>query len=303
MRVSNDGLLMRLLPQGALGIAFLSYALFSISDVSVKAIGPTLSPFEVSFFVAVFSAVVLPFIKQPDETWRGVFAMRRPALTLFRSVSGTLAGIFSILAFTHVSFAEAYAVIFFAPIMALVLSVVFLAEKVGWRRWTSVAIGIVGVLIVTRPGFRDVQAGHMAALASAFFIAASIVCLRVLGKSERPITIFAMLTVINLAIVLPLMLVTGFAPPTLAQWGLLGLCGLTGGLGQLLLMAATRRAPANQIAPLQYSQLGWAIVYGGLFFAELPDLATIVGLVCIVASGLFLIQRRPKDAVVVPGTH
>jgi S-adenosylmethionine uptake transporter len=177
-----------------------------------------------------------------------------------------------------------------------------LSELVGWRRWTSVLVGIAGVLIVMRPGFRQVEFGHLVALASALCIASSIVCLRVLGSSERPVVIFSVLTSVNLIAVIPMMALTGFALPDLREWALLLLSGLTAGAGQLLLMAATRRAPANQIAPLQYSQLGWAILYGALFFTELPDAATVVGLVFVVASGLFLIQRRPENVVVMPGS-
>ncbi|MDR3471696.1 MAG: DMT family transporter [Devosia sp.] len=286
---------------GGLAPAFLAYGLFSVSDGSVKALGTRLSPFEVACFIGVFSAVVLPFTMSPGDRWAHILAMRRPVLTLFRSAISTLAGIFSILAFTHISFAEAYAVIFIAPVLALVLSVFALGELVGWRRWSSVAAGIAGVLIVTRPGFRDLGMGHLSAFIAAGCVAASIVSLRVMGSSERPSTIYAVLTLVSLLIVTPLMLLQGFVSPTAGEWALLGLSGLAAGLGQLMLMTATRRAPANQIAPAQYSQLGWAILYGGLFFAELPDIPTFLGLAFIVGSGLFLIQRRPKQAV--PMSH
>jgi drug/metabolite transporter (DMT)-like permease len=289
--------------QGVLGIALLSYALFSVADVSVKGVGTGLSPFEVSFLLTVFSIVVLPFARTRGEPWSELFRLRRPRLTLFRSVIGTFAGVFSVVALTNVPFAEAYAVVFLAPVLALVLSVLFLAESVGWRRWSSVAAGIAGVLIVTRPGFREISIGHFAALAASLGVAGSIVCLRVLGRDERPSSIFATLTLVALLVNLPLMLAAGPVWPDPQQWMLLVLSGLTAGVGQVLLMTATRRAPANQIAPVQYSQLAWAVLYGAVFFAELPDWATIAGLACIAGSGLFLIQRRPKDVVVVPGTH
>ena len=219
---------------GGLGAAFLGYALFSVSDVTVKALGTRLSPFEVACFIGVFSAVVLPFTRAKGEPWGELFMMKRPALTLFRSIVSTLAGIFSIIAFTHIPFAEAYAVIFIAPIFALILSVLLLGELVGWRRWSSVAAGVAGVLIVTRPGFRDLGAGHLSAFVAAACIAASIVSLRVMGLSERPSTIYAVLTLVSLLIVIPLMLVQGFAMPGPSDWGLLMLSGLAAGLGQLL---------------------------------------------------------------------
>jgi len=287
---------------GAIGIAFLAYALFSMADASVKAVGPGLTAFESSFILTVASIVVVPFLKAPGETWRGMLRTQRPALTQFRSFASTFAGIFSVIALTRIPIAEAYSLVFLAPVIALVLSVFVLSEQVGWRRWSSVAAGIVGVLIVTRPGFRELNVGHLAALGASLCVAASVICLRLLGQSERPSTIYAWLTIQSLVINFVLMLVYGWVMPTPAQWALLAVCGVAAGAGQIGLMAATRRAPANQVAPMQYSQLGWAIVYGALFFAEWPDVFTLLGLVFVVASGLFLIQRKPKDVVVVAGT-
>ena len=285
----------------ALAFGFLAYALFSVADVSIKGIGSRLSVYEVSFLIALIGLLLIPFVKEEGDTWRGIVRMRRPALVLFRSLSGTLAGIFAIIAFTTVPLAEAYALIFLAPILALVLSIVFLREQVGWRRWSSVGVGLLGVLVVMRPGFRGIEVGHIAAFLSALCIGTSVVCLRLLGNTERRVTIFSVLNLVNLVAVLPLLLWHGVALPDLREWALLLLCGLTAGVGQLLLMAATRRAPANRIAPAQYSQLVWAIIFGAVLFAEFPDGWTAAGMVLIAASGLFLIQRRPRQAVAVPG--
>ncbi|HVX82054.1 MAG TPA: DMT family transporter [Devosiaceae bacterium] len=287
---------------GGIGYAFVAYALFAIADASVKGVGPGLSAFESSFILTVASIAVVPFLKARDESWTGMLHMRRPVLTLARATASTLAGIFSVVALTRIPIAEAYSLIFLAPVIALILSVLVLSEAVGWRRWSSVAAGIAGVLIVTRPGFHALNIGHLSALAASLCVAASVIALRQLGPDERPSTIYAWLTIVSLAVNLALMLAYGWVAPTPLQWGLLVLCGVAAGGGQIFLMAATRVAPANQVAPLQYNQLGWAIVYGAVFFLELPDLPTIIGLLFVASSGLFLIQRKPKDAVPMPGT-
>jgi len=282
-------------------LGFLSYALFSVADSSIKGVGSRLSVYEVSFIIAMIGCLLIPFVKEERDTWPGIFRMRRPGLVLFRSIAGTLAGIFAIIAFTSVPLAEAYALIFLAPMLALVLSIVFLREQVGWRRWSSVGVGLAGVLVVTRPGFRAIEIGHVAALLSALCIAISVVCLRLLGNTERRVAIFSVLNLVNLVAVLPLMLWQGVLLPDVGEWALLVLCGVTAGAGQLLIMAATRLAPANRIAPAQYSQLAWGLVFGAAFFAELPDLPSALGMLLIAASGLFLIQRRPREAVAIPG--
>lgn len=285
----------------ALLFGFFGYMLFSIADSSIKGVGSRLSIYEVSFLIALISMALLPFVKEPDDSWRGVFYMRRPVLVVFRSLVGTFAGLFAIVAFTTVPLAEAYALIFLAPMLALILSILFLGEQVGWRRWSSVGVGLIGVLVVMRPGFREVEIGHIAAFLSALCIGTSIVCLRVLGSSERPVAIYSMLNLVNLVAMLPFMLWNGVQLPDLRETALLLLCGITAGAGQLLLMAATRRLPANRIAPAQYSQLVWAVLFGGIFFAEYPDSLTVGGLLLIAASGLFLIQRRPKSVIAVAG--
>ena len=109
-------------------LGFLAMAIFSCGDAAVKAIGDRMTVFEIAFFATLFACVALPFVRQPHERWRDMFRMHRPGLVMVRTVAGVLAGVFSILAFTTLPFAEVYSLIFLSPLFVTILSIPFLGE-------------------------------------------------------------------------------------------------------------------------------------------------------------------------------
>jgi S-adenosylmethionine uptake transporter len=275
-------------------LGFLSYAFFAWGDASVKAVGPALGVFEIGFFSALFSAAALGLFGRPaSERWRDLFRMRRPGLVLLRTASGLSAGLFGIVAFTTVPFAEAYAILFLAPLLVTLMSIVVLGERIGWRRWLAVAIGLAGVFLVVRPGFHALEVGHLAAAMAALAAATSVTVLRKIGNTERRTSLIGVVTlgaiVFNGAMMAPT-----FAWPEPRQFLYLALSGTLGGLGHLFLLGATRLAPANRVAPAQYSQIVWAVVIGVIFYAEYPDLLALGGIALIGCSGLFTLMREER---------
>ena len=286
--------------QGIL-LAFLAYGVFSVADAFIKAVGARLPPFQIVFVLGALSVMALPFLRGPDDPWSSMFRMARPRLVLLRGLAGALAGIFGVVAFIRLPMAEAYAIVFVAPVLSVVLSGLILKETIGWRRVVSVLLGILGVLVVLRPGLREVQFGHLMALCSAVCVSASVLTLRRLGGEERPFVIYAGLAAVTMAVSAPLMLWQGFVWPDPGEWLMLGIAGAAASFAHVALMAATRRAPASLVAPTLYSQMLWAVVYGSLFFGEFPDSMTFAGVALVVASGLVLIARPalaplPQDA-------
>ncbi|MEZ5830334.1 MAG: DMT family transporter [Dongiaceae bacterium] len=278
-------------PIKGIALGFLAYFLFSCSDANVKALGGRLPVFEIGFFSTLFAAAVLLLLKPRGERWRDAIYMHRPRLVALRGIAGASAGILGIYAFTHLPFAEAYALIFLSPSIATILSIFILGEQVGWRRWLAVALGFGGVLAIVRPGFETLEPGHLAAFAVSFCAAGTIIILRTLGQTERRVSLLAAVIVTALALNGVLML-QDFHWPAFADLPHLAVAGVFAGAAQLCLILATRSAPANQVAPAQYSQMVWAIVIGGLFFAEFPDLPAIVGICLIAISGLFTFLRE-----------
>jgi len=274
-------------------LGFLAFALFSLSDACVKAIHGALPPYQVSFFGAAFSIVVLPFIWRRGETVMDLVRARRPWLWLARGGLGTLGSFSSVTAFSHLSMAEAFALIFLMPLMTTALSVVFLKEKVSCQGWAAIVLGFVGVLIVLRPGFREIGIGHIAALTCGICGSIFSILLRHVGNEEKPVTLFGAALVAPM-IISAVLMVPGYVPPTAWQWLAIFGFAVLAAAANIALMVAARRTPASRIAPTQYSQMLWGLLLGYLFFGDRLDAFTGLGVVVIVGAGLWLFL--PKAA-------
>ena len=274
-------------------LGLLSYALFSCGDTSIKALGGRVPVFEVGFFASLFALIALPVARAQGERWRDLFRMHRPGLVMLRAASGTIAGILGVVAFTSLPLAEAYALIFVAPLFVTLLSIPFLGERIGWRRALAVVVGFIGILLVVRPGFREITPGHLAALGVALGGAATMLVLRALGPTEKRITLMGVVLLASVAVNGILMLFD-FRLPTGRDFLFLVLTGLCTGAGHILIMAALRAAPANRIAPAQYSQIVWAVLLGALFFDEFPDALAFAGIGLVCFAGLFTFLREER---------
>lgn len=277
------------------GVAFalLAYFFFCCADAIIKSIGTASSVFEIGFFVSVFAMVPIFGL----AIWQGnvgsLFKINQPGLVIARAATGLLAGMFVFYAFARLPFAETYALAFLSPVFATVLSVFFLGEDVRWKRWSAVAIGLIGVWIVVRPGFKELQWAHLAALAAATMSASTLVLLRKIGNGENSFSLLGTLLVSS-TVVNGILMINTVDWPTNNEWLRYFFCGLFAAGGQTAMLAAVRLAPANAIAPVQYSQMIWAVIFGIAFFSEYPDSWTIVGLVLIAFSGLITLFRDEK---------
>ena len=271
------------MPVGVL-LAFLAYASFSMADALIKATGPAMSVFEIAFFTTTLSIIPAMLTKR-GERWRDLYKLQHPWLVHLRcatAISGTACVMY---AFTHIPFADVYAIGFLTPIVVTLLGVLILKEHVAAHRWLLLLISFLGVVLVIRPGVRDLQLGHVAIFCSVFFGGITTIILRHVAPRERRVSLVG-LQVLYSAIFNGLLMIPLFVMPTLEQLTVFLAIGLLGGTGGLLLIAATRRSPANLVAPVQYSQLIWAIVFGAAFFGEYPDYVAIIGLVIVLSSGL-----------------
>ncbi|HWT31478.1 MAG TPA: DMT family transporter [Propylenella sp.] len=266
-------------------VGFLSFALFALSDACVKALGGRVPVFEVAFFGCMFAALLTPLMRTPGESWIRALTPRRPKLVLLRALSGMLGGLFGIVAFTRLPFAEAYSIIFLAPSLITVLAVLALREKVTWLRWVPVVLGLGGVLLVVRPGFDQLVLAHLAALGVAVCNAATVLVLRAVAPVESRVSLLAWSFGLS-GIITGLLMLPTFRWPSVGDFGLLAGVGLLSSAAQIGLMLATRLAPANGVGPTQYSQIAWAVLIGAVFFAEFPDNLALAGIGLVVVSGL-----------------
>lgn len=274
-------------------LGFMAFAAYAISDAFVKLLSGSLPAYEAVFFGALLGLTALPFIKRRGDCWREVIIAKRPALWLVRAVAGAVGTTAAVISFTALPMAEAFALIFLMPIFVTILSVLLLQEHVGWRRWSAVIAGFVGVLVVLRPGFRELGVGHLAALICGLAGAVSMIALRMTGAQEKRVTLYGA-GVIGPLLLTGVLMLWDFRWPGLHQWLLLLGYGLLAALGAILLMLATQKAPANHVAPTQYSQMLWAVFFGYVLFNDPLDWPMLVGIVIILGAGLFTFVREFK---------
>lgn len=271
------------MPLGVI-LAFIAYAVFCVGDAIIKAIGPGVSVFEIAFFTTLFS-IVPAVLANRGEQWRHMLRMRHPFLLQIRGLCAITSTACVMYAFTHIPFAEVYAIAFAAPILITILSVIFLKEHMTPQRWVYLCVGFCGVLLVIRPGFRTLEVGHVMMMVAAVSSAIAAIVLRHIAPFEQRISIMGVTILYSLAFNGALML-TDFSLPTYQQMLMFLLVGAFGGTGQLLIIAATRLSPASVIAPIQYSQIIWAILFGAIFYAEYPDNLAVAGLCIVVVAGM-----------------
>ena len=272
------------MPVGVL-FAVAAYSIYSCGDAIVKGFGSSLSVFEIGFFLAIFSLLPALFAKPKDERWRDIFKLTHPALVHLRAFSGLTSSTLVTFAFVTIPFAETYSLVFMMPLFITVFSVILLKESVDRTRWSMLLVGFVGVMLVVRPGFRELELGHLAALACAVFGATTTTVLRIVASKERRVSLIA-LPALYLVVANGILMAPGFVMPTPVQFAMLAISGSFIGGGHILLIAATRNAPASQVAPIQYIQILWAIGLGSFFYQEHPDLLAYIGMTVVTLSGL-----------------
>lgn len=268
----------------------LGFGIFAAHDVIVKMLAETYSVFQISFFAMVFGFPVAFLMLARDATAADLLP-RRPVLVTLRSVMMSLTALCVFYAFSTIPFAQAYALLFVAPLLITGLSVPFLGERVGIRRFSAVVVGFVGVAVALNPSATTLQRGHGAALMAAVFISISSIILRKIGKEERPITLLLVQMMIG-TVLYGVLMQESYVPPALNDLHALILMAGMAALAGMCIIFAYQRAPASIVAPTQYSQILWAIVYGALFFDETPTRYTVIGAAIIIGSGLYILNRE-----------
>ena len=276
-----------------IGLGFAAFLAYAISDACAKAMHGALPPYEMGLFAALFSTLVLPLLLRRGASVIDMVKPQRPWLWVARGVLTVFNIIASVMAFTYLTMAEAFSLIFIMPLVTTALSVAFLKEKVTPAAWIAIAIGFVGVLIVLRPGFRDIGIGQLAGLSCGITGSISSVLMRHVSHTEKPITQFGAAQLLPFA-VFGVLSVGHFVTPSLVQWLIIAGYAVLAALGGVLLTYAGRLVAASHLAPTQYSQMLWGTALGAGLFGDRIDGLTFVGIAVIVGAGLWLFL--PKRA-------
>ncbi len=276
-------------------LALACFATFSTHDAIVKTLGADYATFQIIFFGTLFAFLPMTVLLLADKEQANL-RPHHPWLVAGRVACNLTSGVCAFYAFTHLPLAEAYALIFAAPLLITVLSVPLLGETVRVRRWIAVLVGLVGVIVVLRPGTTALTLGHAAALTAACSAAFSAIIVRKIGPDERThvLMLYPMLAVI---VVMGAILPFVYRPMPIGDLGLMASVGILATAGQLFMIAAFKSAPAALVAPFQYSQILWAVPFGFFLFGHTPDTWVLGGAALIIASGLFVVWRESREDV------
>jgi len=287
-------------PVGGIYSKLVGIALFSTMDAMVKELGAHYPTLQIMFFRSLISMLPLLWLIQAAGGWT-TLTTRQPGLQLARVVVSFLSLFGFFYLFPLMPLAELYAISFAAPFFMTALAVPMLGERVGWRRWSAVAVGFAGVLVIVQPGSAAFHPLSLAVLAATLCYALSMIFVRRLSRTDSDQTTIMVVSVS--AVGLSGLIIAGnelggrpLGPlwiwPTAIDWLWLIAIGLTGGFAQILVTRAWRLAPAAVLAPFDYAAIIFALAYGWLFWREVPTPWLWVGLPLIIGSGLYILHRE-----------
>ncbi len=200
---------------------------------------------------------------------------------------------FMVSALRTLPLADFYGLVFITPFLAMILSIIFLNEKVGWRRWAAACVGFTGVFILAGPQFGTFGEGVIFALLGVVCAASNMICLRKIG-SGGPLPLygfypFLLMTTFNTTMIFA---TDNYTPIAAEHIGWYALHGPIVIMGILCLSIGFSKAETSVVAPYQYTQIIWGVTFGWLFFHTMPSETTWIGLVLIIGSGLYSLWRE-----------
>lgn len=268
----------------------LCVVLFGVMDALVKLAAERQPVGQVMFFRNAFAFIPLYFFIRQAGGW-GVLRTRYVSQHILRSVTGVTSMALTFYAFAVMQLADVVAIGLSAPIFLTALSVPMLGEHVGWRRWSAVGVGFVGILVITRPGTGVFGPIAFVPLASAVLYAVAMIQIRKVSTREPAATMSFYYTVA--AVLLSgASLPWQWKTPTPIMLACLIIIGLLGGFAQMALTEAYRRAPVSLVAPFEYSALLVAAALGYAIWGQIPDEFVWLGAGIVVASGLYILHRE-----------
>jgi S-adenosylmethionine uptake transporter len=274
--------------RGAL-CSVMAFALYSLSDITIKFLGADYSTIQIVFFagLASFPLIVLQMMAEGKPV---VLRPVLPKLTALRALLVVFNSVFVSYGFANLPLSQAYAIFFMMPLFICVLAVPLLGERIDLARGLAVLVGLVGVVVVLRPGVMELHLAHLSALMGASIGAVYYIIIRRTGGVESMAVIMLYPTLAQVA-AMALMLPMVYRPMPIEHLGLLGLMAVEGFTGSLFVVWAYRAAPSVVVAPMQYVQIIIATLFGTLYFGEPTDAMTVLGIAIIIAAGLFIMTR------------
>jgi drug/metabolite transporter (DMT)-like permease len=281
--------------QRLIGIALMcgAVALFACLDTTAKFLNTQMDSLQVAW-ARYTSAFVLTLIVSNPLTHPRLLRTRSPKLQITRSLLLVGSTALNFLGLRWLQLDEALSIIFTFPLLVAIISGPMLGEWIGWRRWTAIGFGFVGVLLITRPGLGGMHAAALFTLGATFCYAFYAVITRIVSRVDSNQTSLFYANFIGALAMLPVIPFVWQPPVNWVVVFLMVMIGVLGSTGHYFLIAGHKLAPASVLSPFVYTQLIWVIVLGYLVFDQVPNSWTIAGAAIVIASGLYLLYRERK---------
>ncbi len=278
-----------------IGIFFgaLAFFIFATSDVIQKYATINHTIFQIIFFRYLFLLIV-SFVESKRKQNKFFYKTKKIKIQLSRSIVSVIETVFFVSSFKYLSLTTAHSVASLAPVFVVILSMLILREKIDRTLWAVIFFGFIGVLIILRPGFDVFDIKSLLPLGAGFFFALYQVITKKASEHDSDETSLFFTSIFGLVIITVLALYF-WHPLTYFSFIILPLIGVMMTLAHYSLIIALARAPASKIQPFHFTLIFWAIIFGYIFYNDIPDISTIIGATIIALSGVYVIKNQTKS--------
>lgn len=283
----------------AVSLKLASTLAFTIMGVQVRYLEGAVPIGQVAFFRSLFALFLIVLVFGWRGELRTAFRTKHPSAHLVRGLFSVVGTFCTFGALARIPIADFTAIAFIAPLITVIFAALLLKERVHVYRWSAVAVGLVGVILMLTPYFGDSvvlasagTAGVAFALGNALCTAGATIQVKRITATETTSSIMMFATMMVLVASLLTIPFGWVMPSTWLHWGLLISIGVVGGIGQMLFTDSYRYAPASFLAPFDYTSMLWAFVLGYWVFGEAPTLYVVIGSVIVAGAGIFVILRE-----------
>ena len=281
------------------GAIYMSMAMagFSASDALSKSVIAYMNAGEIMFLRGLFTSVLVYLIAWKMGALRSWRIMLQPMI-IVRIICEILAAVTYITALGMMPIANASAILQSLPLVVTLGAAVFFGEPVGWRRWSAILVGLIGVMIIIRPGPEGFTSAALLCVGAVLMTAGRDLATRSISQ-EIPSLMITVVTAISVAFFSMLLIpvLGGWQPVSATSLGHIALASVLVLVGYQSVILAMRTGEISFVAPFRYTSLIFSSLLGFFFFAELPDGWTLVGAAIVIASGLYTFYREAKRRV------
>lgn len=263
-------------------------------DVFIKTLGANY-PLQQIVFARCFFALIPMSLIAYQFRGQAYFRTRRIDLHVWRSLFGISAMFCMFYGVSRLPLAEVTTLFYSAPLIAAALSVPFLGEKVGLRRWSAISLGFIGMLFVMSPeGGGAIHKGYLIVFAGTIIMSFSMIVIRIMGHSEKPFITTFYFTISSTIVSLLACIILGWQTPDAGDiWKFVAM-GLCGGVAQFMLSNSFKFAEVGVVMPIRYLAIPVNVALGYFIWQEIPGISAQIGIFIIILSGLYTLYREYK---------